>query len=73
MYRIEAVEERHIVLASEEGRFRIDRYCTHEGGDLSLGPIEGDILRCPLHSLPFCLKTGRQPCQTLKNLTITRI
>lgn len=58
------------VIAIREGeKIRaFSRYCTHEGADLSLGYVKDGNIRCPWHNLPFCLKTGIQPCQSLKNL-----
>lgn len=32
--------------------------CSHQGGPLSEGEIEGDSVRCPWHGSRFCLKTG---------------
>ena len=32
--------------------------CTHLGGPLSEGTIEGDSIRCPWHGSRFCLKDG---------------
>lgn len=33
--------------------------CTHLGGPLSEGKVEGDSIRCPWHGSRFCLKDGR--------------
>ena len=33
--------------------------CTHLGGPLSEGKLEGDSIRCPWHGSRFCLKDGR--------------
>jgi len=44
------------------------RRCPHEGADLSLGYIEGNVVRCPWHNLPFDARTGSSPCQSLKQL-----
>jgi len=33
--------------------------CTHLGGPLSEGKIEGDAIRCPWHGSKFCPKDGR--------------
>lgn len=33
--------------------------CTHLGGPLSEGKVEGDGIRCPWHGSRFCLKDGR--------------
>jgi len=33
--------------------------CTHLGGPLSEGKIEGDGIRCPWHGSRFCLSDGK--------------
>ena len=33
--------------------------CTHLGGPLAEGKLEGDSIRCPWHGSRFCLKDGR--------------
>lgn len=33
--------------------------CTHLGGPLSEGTVEGDSIRCPWHGSRFCLEDGR--------------
>lgn len=43
----------------------IQRRCPHEGADLSLGYMDGNVLRCPWHNLPVDIE-GRTPCKTLK-------
>ncbi|HSP35362.1 MAG TPA: Rieske 2Fe-2S domain-containing protein, partial [Thermoanaerobaculia bacterium] len=32
--------------------------CTHLGGPLNEGPLEGDSIRCPWHGSRFCLTDG---------------
>jgi len=72
MYKIISVTDNHIFLSTHGNKtIKMDRFCTHEGGDLALGYVDDEVIRCPLHSLPFCLKTGTQPCKTLKNLEVT--
>ena len=39
--------------------FAIDDTCTHEGGPLSEGNIEGDEIECPWHGAHFNIKTGK--------------
>ena len=39
--------------------FALRETCTHLGGPLSEGKIEGDSIRCPWHGSRFCLKDGR--------------
>jgi 3-phenylpropionate/trans-cinnamate dioxygenase ferredoxin subunit len=32
--------------------------CTHDGGELAGGALEGDVVICPRHGARFCLRTG---------------
>jgi 3-phenylpropionate/trans-cinnamate dioxygenase ferredoxin subunit len=32
--------------------------CTHDGGGLAGGAVEGDVVICPRHGARFCLRTG---------------
>ncbi|MDH3646114.1 MAG: non-heme iron oxygenase ferredoxin subunit [Gammaproteobacteria bacterium] len=36
----------------------IEDICTHDGEELTGGPIEGDEIICPRHGARFCLRTG---------------
>jgi len=41
------------------GRFyAIDDICTHDGGELAGGAMDGDVVICPRHGARFCLRTG---------------
>jgi 3-phenylpropionate/trans-cinnamate dioxygenase ferredoxin subunit len=37
----------------------VEDVCTHDGGGLAGGAIEGDQVICPRHGARFCLRTGR--------------
>jgi len=39
--------------------FAIDDTCTHEGGPLSDGNIDGDEIECPWHSACFNIRSGK--------------
>jgi 3-phenylpropionate/trans-cinnamate dioxygenase ferredoxin subunit len=39
--------------------YAIQDICTHDGGDISGGWIEGGAIVCPRHGARFCLKTGK--------------
>lgn len=53
------VEGRSIALFNFDGEFyAIDDTCTHEGGPLSEGMVEGDEVECPWHGAQFNIKTG---------------
>jgi nitrite reductase/ring-hydroxylating ferredoxin subunit len=57
-----------IALFNVEGNFyAIDNACTHKGGSLGDGELNGHIVTCPLHSSNFNVKTGevvRPPART---------
>ncbi len=48
-----------VVIANVGGEyFAFSNTCTHEGGPLSDGELEGDIVTCPWHFTPFNVRTG---------------
>jgi 3-phenylpropionate/trans-cinnamate dioxygenase ferredoxin subunit len=38
--------------------FAIQDTCTHDGGELASGELEGEIIICPRHGARFSIKTG---------------
>jgi len=36
----------------------IEDICTHDGGELACGEVEGDVIVCPRHGAKFSLRTG---------------
>jgi len=42
--------------------YAIDDVCTHDGGPLAEGELEGDEIRCPRHGARFDVRTGRALC-----------
>jgi 3-phenylpropionate/trans-cinnamate dioxygenase ferredoxin subunit len=42
----------------QEGYFAIEDICTHDGGELASGSLEGREITCPRHGARFDLKTG---------------
>jgi len=45
---------------TEDGRWgAIDDVCTHDGGDLGDGELDGNAVECPRHGARFDLFTGR--------------
>jgi 3-phenylpropionate/trans-cinnamate dioxygenase ferredoxin subunit len=57
-----AVENRgkDIVLCNYDGKiYAIERRCGHENAPLDMGTLEGYILTCPLHHVPFDITTGK--------------
>ena len=53
------VQGKKIALFSLEGRYyAIDNTCTHRGGPLSEGELEGDEVTCPWHGAKFKVTSG---------------
>ena len=53
------VEGRRIAIFNLAGTFyATDEECTHSGGPLSEGTIDGDKIECPWHQGCFNIKTG---------------
>lgn len=53
------VNGKKIALFNLEGSFyAIDDTCTHRGGPLSEGEIEGEQVTCPLHGATYNIKSG---------------
>ncbi len=48
-----------IVVFNYDGNyFAIEDVCTHDGGQLTGGLLEGDEIVCPRHGARFCIRTG---------------
>jgi nitrite reductase/ring-hydroxylating ferredoxin subunit len=49
-----------ILIANVKGNYyAVDNMCTHFGGDLSEGELEGNIVICPVHGARFDITTGK--------------
>ncbi len=46
------------VFKLEDGFHAIEDVCTHDGGHLTGGCVEGDQIVCPRHGARFSIKTG---------------
>ena len=58
--RLVQVAGKQIALFQVEGKyFAIDNTCTHVGGPLSEGEVEGAAVECPWHGSRFSLETGK--------------
>jgi nitrite reductase/ring-hydroxylating ferredoxin subunit len=54
------LQDKEILIANVSGNYyAIDNRCTHAGGDLSQGVLEGNIVTCPRHHARFDVTTGR--------------
>ena len=55
-----AIEDRMVALFHVGGMFYcIDDVCTHDGGPLGDGPLEGHQVACPRHGARFDIRTGK--------------
>ncbi len=53
------VDGRKIALFNVDGHvYAIDDTCTHRGGPLSEGDVEGHVVTCPWHGAQFDLESG---------------
>lgn len=53
------VGDQHLALANVEGEiYAIQDVCTHDGGPLGDGEIDGYEVECPRHGARFDLRTG---------------
>jgi 3-phenylpropionate/trans-cinnamate dioxygenase ferredoxin subunit len=58
--RVVAVDGKHIALCNVDGTlYAIDDVCTHDGGPLGEGFLDGDQIECPRHGARFDVKTGK--------------
>lgn len=59
MLKVEA-NGKQIVLSMVEGKvYAIDEICTHEGGPLDEGELNGYDLKCPWHYAVFDVRNGK--------------
>lgn len=57
---VHEVGDLRIALCNVNGRFyAIDDVCTHDGGPLDQGELDGDLVECPRHGARFDVTTGR--------------
>jgi 3-phenylpropionate/trans-cinnamate dioxygenase ferredoxin subunit len=52
-----------LALCNVDGKlFCIDDVCTHDGGPLDQGELDGNEIECPRHGARFDVTTGRATC-----------
>lgn len=57
---VHEVSGTRIALCNVNGRFyAIDDVCTHDGGPLDQGELEGNLVECPRHGAKFDVTSGR--------------
>lgn len=53
------INDTSILIFNIDGNFyAIENLCTHDGGPLSEGCLQGDEIVCPRHGARFCVRTG---------------
>ena len=53
-------DDKNILIANMAGKFyAIGGKCTHAGGDLAKGKMDGSIVTCPRHGSKFDVTTGK--------------
>jgi 3-phenylpropionate/trans-cinnamate dioxygenase ferredoxin subunit len=58
--RLVEVDERLVVVIHAGGKFyAIDDVCTHDGGPLGEGELDGFTIACPRHGARFDVRDGR--------------
>ena len=54
---------RRLALCNVDGQYHvIDDVCTHDGGPLDQGELDGEEIECPRHGARFDVTTGRATC-----------
>jgi 3-phenylpropionate/trans-cinnamate dioxygenase ferredoxin subunit len=57
------VDGRPIAVFNVEGTYyAIDDVCTHDGGPLAEGELQGAEIQCPRHGARFDVRTGKALC-----------
>ena len=57
--RIVRVEDVPVALFHlDDGWYAIEDVCTHDGGPVAEGRLEGSVIECPRHGATFDVKTG---------------
>jgi 3-phenylpropionate/trans-cinnamate dioxygenase ferredoxin subunit len=53
------IGDHDVALCNVNGRFyAIDDLCTHDGGSLDQGELDGDEIECPRHGARFDVRSG---------------
>jgi nitrite reductase/ring-hydroxylating ferredoxin subunit/uncharacterized membrane protein len=59
LYRVTAAEVPVVLLRQGLQFYAISATCSHAGGPLDEGKLEGNVVECPWHGSRFCMRDGR--------------
>ena len=59
MKAVKMKDEEVLIVNVDNAFYAVSNPCTHKGGDLSKGKLEGNILTCPVHGSKFDVTTGK--------------
>ncbi len=51
-----------VIFKIDDKYYALEDVCTHDGGEIASGILEGDQIICPRHGARFCVKTGEVKC-----------
>ena len=61
--KVVRLEDQPVAVFNIDGKYyAIDDLCTHDGGPLAEGRLEGEVIECPRHGAKFNVKTGDVLC-----------
>ena len=69
---LEQVRSR-IAVQANGGQYQIDRFCPHQGGDLTTGWAEGSLWTCPRHRWHYDLEKGGECTSSKCSIHATKI
>ena len=56
-----SLKNKELLLINIDGKYyAVGKKCTHFGGDLSKGKLEGKVVTCPRHGSQFDVTTGKR-------------
>jgi 3-phenylpropionate/trans-cinnamate dioxygenase ferredoxin subunit len=62
-YRVAAVDGVQVAVFNIDGAlYAIEDVCTHDGGELTGGPLHGAEIECPRHGARFDVRSGAALC-----------
>lgn len=58
-HRVVDIDDAEIAVFNVGGDYlAVEDLCTHDGGELACGDLQGDVIECPRHGAKFNLRTG---------------